>query len=232
MSLYSVKMRASRDGRHISGAERIIPESEVATTVQVLTQRALAHPNGVPDFLNVSASEITTDIRRVPELEVREVPSSSTADTRTFLTDFLTSHGFDARVVDKLYSVTGLRGAMLIDARTGANLSPDPTRGVRVSAMDHVDSTVVATKQHFAEAIVLASKVAAHPNIAAELCMSDDPDYTTGYLTYGGVYHRLAHMKELGERIGTRVFLYDGPSSEVAATIDYLENTPVLVEKQ
>ncbi|MFQ8978941.1 MAG: 6-carboxyhexanoate--CoA ligase [Veillonella sp.] len=29
-----------------------------------------------------------------------------------------------------------------------------------------------------------------------ELCWSDDPDYTVGYVACNGVYHRLPNMKE------------------------------------
>lgn len=229
MSLYSVKMRASAGGRHISGAERIVTVAQLPATTQALTNRALSHPNGVPDFLNVSVTEIIGDIVQVPALEVVEVASQSVADTRTYLQRFFADHKLNPLALELLFSVTGLRGAMLIDARTGANLAPDPDRGGRVSAMDHADSAAAESKQYFAEAMALAAKVASHPNILAELCISDDPAYTTGYLAFEGTYYRLRNCKAPGEKLGTRVFLYDGPASEVAETIDYLENTPVLV---
>lgn len=232
MSLYSVKMRASSAGTHISGAERIVPFDLISATTQALTHRALHHPNGTPDFLNVSVQEITQDIVRVRALEVEEVPSQSVAETTDYLQRFFVANGLNPVALELLYTVTGLRGAMLIDARTGANLSPDPQRGVRVSAMDLVGSTASEEKQYFAEALALSSKVAAHPNILAELCISDDPNYTTGYLAFAGTYYRLRHCKEPGAQLGTRVFLYDGPESEVENTIDYLENTPVLVEQR
>lgn len=223
MSLYSVKMRASRDGAHTSGAERIVKAAEVADVVAKLTQRALTHPNGAPDQLTVTVAELAGEIRRVPALRVVE-------DTADFLPRFFAEHGFHPRALELLRTVTGLRGAMLIDADTGHRLDSDTARGVRVTNMDHAQTQVLPTKQHFAEAMALAAKVASHPNIVAELCISDDPDYTTGYVAHAGTYYRLAGCKETGERIGTRVFLYDGPLEEVAQTIDYLENTPVLVE--
>ena len=40
-----------------------------------------------------------------------------------------------------------------------------------------------------------------------ELCWSDDPDYTVGYVACNGVYHRITNMKEFGSNIGGRVFL-------------------------
>lgn len=232
MSLYSVKMRASAHGAHISGAERIVSRELISVTTQALTNRALSHPNGAPDFLNVSVQEITEPITRVPALEVVEVPSTSVADTGAYLESFFDRNGLNPHALQLLYTVTGLRGAMLIDARTGENLSPDLQRGVRVSAMDHEETELTETKHYFAEAMALASKVAAHPNILAELCISDDPAYTTGYLAFRGTYYRLQHCKQPGAKLGTRVFLYDGTPDELAATIDYLENTPVLVMKR
>lgn len=229
MSLYSVKMRACANGNHISGAERIVPRELLPATTRALTNRALTHPNGTPDFLNVSVTEITEEIVHVPALKVVEVASTSVADTRSYLDHFFAERGLNPVALELLRTVTGLRGAMLIDARTGAHLSPDPNRGVRVSAMDHAESTTSSQKDYFSEAMALASKVASHPHILAELCISDDPQYTTGYLAHEGTYYRLSHCKEPGERLGTRVFLYDGPADEVTATIDYLENTPVLV---
>ena len=62
----------------------------------------------------------------------------------------------------------------------------------------------VATKQdlmnvHMREALVLATKVQSCPGIVGELCWSDDPDYTVGYVACNGIYHRIPNMKEMGE---------------------------------
>ncbi|MEJ6014391.1 6-carboxyhexanoate--CoA ligase [Corynebacterium sp. H127] len=238
MSLFSVKMRAAAGGAHISGAERIVSFNEIAASVEKLTARALSHPKGQPDTLNIKVEAVPEPILRVPALRVQEIPSASTAETDAFLHSFLLKNGWDLAALRLLRNVRGLRGAMLIDAHSGARLDTNLERGVRVSCMDHAhsgsakDSGNAETKgkQHFTEALALASKVCAHPNIVAELCISDDPDYTTGYLAHAGTYYRLRNCKELGSPSGTRVFLYDGPEAELASTIDYLENTPVLVE--
>ena len=57
------------------------------------------------------------------------------------------------------------------------------------------------------EALVLATKVQSCPGIVGELCWSDDPDYTVGYVACNGIYHRIPNMKEMGNPIGGRVFL-------------------------
>ncbi|MCX7492993.1 hypothetical protein OS127_10795 [Corynebacterium sp. P6129] len=62
MTTYSVKMRASSDGQHISGAERLVRSESVPTCVDSLTHRALTHPKGTPD-------EITVTVRAVDGAE-------------------------------------------------------------------------------------------------------------------------------------------------------------------
>ena len=47
--LFSLKMRASCGGRHISGAEKILPESGVPAHLHSLLERAMHHANGEPD---------------------------------------------------------------------------------------------------------------------------------------------------------------------------------------
>ncbi len=77
--------------------------------------------------------------------------------------------------------------------------------------------------------MMLASKIAAHPAILAELCMSDDPDYTTGYVaskSFG--YIRLPNMKKAGSPHGGRVF-FIRPGSDIPNIVAFLELTPVLL---
>ncbi len=85
-----------------------------------------------------------------------------------------------------------MRGAMIIDAVSGERLEPDHERGIRASRFDWTDEALdTMTKKlaaigltHFRthEALALATKVAHAPGIIAELCWSDDPDYTAGYV--------------------------------------------------
>lgn len=48
MPLYSIKMRASKGDLHVSGAERIILQSDISNAVSALTERALHHASAVP----------------------------------------------------------------------------------------------------------------------------------------------------------------------------------------
>lgn len=141
------------------------------------------------------------------------------------------------RAVSQLLSLPeSMRGAMLVDMRTGQRLDPWGQRGVRVSRMSFADETAAITALntagysgvHLEEALVLASKVLSAPGVVSELCISDDPDYTTGYVSYGNTYHRLHHMKPVGSPLGGRLFFVDA-TADIAAIKKYLETTVTLV---
>lgn len=141
------------------------------------------------------------------------------------------------RAVSQLVSLPeSMRGAMLVDMRTGQRLDPWGQRGVRVSRMSFADETAAITALnaagysgvHLEEALVLASKVLSAPGVVGELCISDDPDYTTGYVSYGSTYHRLHHMKPVGSPLGGRLFFVDA-TADIAAIKNYLETTVTLV---
>ena len=67
--------------------------------------------------------------------------------------------------------------------------------------------------------------------IIGELCYSDDPDYTAGYLAskkYG--YVRFTHLKEVGDNTGGRIFLYDSSKKNIDRCINYLQNQKVIIK--
>ena len=122
-----------------------------------------------------------------------------------------------------------MRGAMLVDAISGERLD-EGNRGVRVSHMDSFDSHALGDNEHMREALVLASKVQSAEGVVGELCWSDDPDYTVGYVACNGVYHRIPNMKELGSDIGGRVFFVRS-DIDCESVVEYLEKAPVLVQR-
>jgi 6-carboxyhexanoate--CoA ligase len=79
------------------------------------------------------------------------------------------------------------------------------------------------------EALLLASKVASCNHVVAELCISDDPDYTTGYVASMKLgYVRIPHLKDKGDKEGGRVFFLSD-EADISAAIRYLEKTPVIL---
>ena len=125
-----------------------------------------------------------------------------------------------------------MRGAMLYDIATGTRLEPDQLRGVRATYMDALHSSVVdSCKNHFNEAIVLATKVANAPGMVAELCISDDPNYVTGYVASKELgYVRIMKMKEMNDENGGRIFLFDSRKAKAENCIEYLQKKKVLVD--
>ena len=80
--------------------------------------------------------------------------------------------------------------------------------------------------------MVLAAKVAAAPGMVAELCWSDDPEYTTGYVAsprHG--YVRIPCLKEKNSSNGGRAF-FVSPDADLEALQHFLEEQPVLVQNR
>lgn len=246
--LYSVRMRAAQGapheqgGRHISGAERLVCRQEVAGLTQTMLERAFFHSRGEADFINITVEAIAPEtIQTVPILPVTEMEAPDYEAGRGAAQIVLAAVGVNPAAAAEGFAQLlalpdSMRGAMLICAQTGKRLDTSGMRGVRVSRMD-VDNEAVYTewlaKQgfsgiHIREALVLASKVAAAHGIVAELCWSDDPEYTAGYVASSCTYFRFAHLKPQGCTQGGRLF-FVRPGSDIEALQEYLTRQPVLV---
>lgn len=247
--LYSIKMRSSlggihgRGGRHISGAERIVPEEGVEHSVLAMVRRAERHERGAADFIQVKIERVHhDDISYCPLLSVTDCAADSKESGRERGVSELVRAGVTEKAARKgMAALTSLsdsmRGAMVVDAESGRRLDSLAARGVRCSNMDceDLEAYTEALRQrgmkgdHAREALVLASKVASAPGMVAELCWSDDPGYVTGYVgSPKNGYCRIPVMKEKGDPLGGRVF-FVRPGTDVDALDDYLQNQVVLV---
>ena len=240
--LYSVRMRAAqggpheKGGHHISGAERIVKLEEVGAIAQSLADRALHHSKGTADFINITVDLIpSNEITYIDCLEVEEHRAHMIAEAHQLAIELLQGPEITEVAVQNAIALlkgldSSMRGAMLVDATTGKRIDAG-NRGVRVSHMDSFDSEALGDNDHMREALVLASKVQSGEGIVGELCWSDDPDYTVGYVACNGTYHRIPNMKELGSAIGGRVFFVRSDIDR-DSVIEYLEKTPVLVQRR
>ena len=240
--LYSVRMRAAqggpheKGGHHISGAERIVKLEDVGAMAQSLADRALYHSKGTADFINITVDVIpSNEITYIDCLQVEEHRANTIAEAHQLAIELLQgTHITEVAIQNAMTFLkeldSSMRGAMLVDATTGKRIDIG-NRGVRVSHMDSFDSESLGDNEHMREALVLASKVQSAEGIVGELCWSDDPDYTVGYVACNGIYHRIPKMKELGSHIGGRVFFV---RSEIdrESVIEYLEKAPVLVQRR
>ncbi len=224
--LFCVKMRASVGGRHISGAERIVEGGRVCDVARAMVERVKAPY----DFMNIKV-EAAWEVLRLPALPVSTHEVSTPEEGWSVAERILRDAGFarTSEILSLFAETYPMRGAMLLDADSLERLEPDRERGVRATCMDSEPSPPVAAKNHFAEALTLATKVQAAPGIVAEICVSDDADYVTGYVATHAGYHRITVLKRKGSPLGGRIFLYRGRREDVAETIRYLEKTPVVV---
>ncbi|PLX89259.1 MAG: 6-carboxyhexanoate--CoA ligase [Desulfuromonas sp.] len=245
----SIRMHASLNGHHLSGAERLLPGSESVEDVAVdMLHRALRHTRGRADQVRLTVESIADeDVVRGRLLDLSFFSVGDYRQGRDLAVDLLMKCGIaeSAATTALILMADGaaghrinMRGAMLIDADSGKRYEPDQQRGVRVSRMDMSKEVLSALRQrlaligldnsHVCEALVLASKVATC-GVVAELCWSDDPDYLAGYVAssvYG--YQRIDLMKPAGDLQGGRAFFIRNRCDDVQPLIDALQGTPFL----
>ncbi len=250
--IYSIRMHSSRRGQHISGAERLVPGERLQDIAAELVGRALEHSRGPAEQIRVSIDLVepqrlvTAKLPDVTTVRVADYPQGRRAAREMLLQAGIGAAAIDAAIehmtVGAAPDGSSMRGAMLIDAETGTRLEPDRGRGIRASRMDLSARAEVELSRrlaaqgldnpHVREALVLAGKVLSAPGVVAELCWSDDPHYTAGYLATAELgYRRFPHLKPLGEERGGRAFFVRPQGLDLEALISYLESTPVLFDR-
>ncbi len=228
---------------HISGAETICSRREIRTVVEAYIDRAIAHPRGKPDNIQISIEQLRKKPRVIPALPIMTVTNTSPSCAKTIITRLLTEAGVSTMAITSalsiLYSRDAMRGASLVLMSSGRRVEPDLQRGVRASRFGILKTAkkmLTASLDRYGlntetvrEAVILASKVASCRDVVAEVCISDDPDYTTGYAAsaYRG-YVRIPHIKSKKDRRGGRIFFLR-ENADIYRAIQYLEKTPVII---
>jgi len=227
---------------HISGAEGLYEASDIQKVVKKYMERAMDHPKGKADKIVITVEEVKQPPIAIPALPVSTVKCQSPAEAKKIIVTLLQSSGIAGKALDTAFTVMKkgfMRGAAVITAEKGRRLDPDRKRGVRVSRLGIGGpagrmlslklSRYGINTDTVKEALILASKVMSHRDVMAELCISDNPCYTTGYIAskkFG--YVRIPHIKTGKSRRGGRVFFVkETTDSEVL--ISYLEKIPVII---
>jgi 6-carboxyhexanoate--CoA ligase len=253
-NLWSIRMRASKtiSSRHvaigsqkeihISGAEGLYEKSDIQKIVRSYIERALDHPKGKADKVIITIEDIKQRPKEISALPVATVDCRTPAAGKRLAITLLQLLGISKKAIDKALTLIrkgGMRGAAIITAEKGSRLEPEMERGVRASRLGINKSALKLLSSRLSrqgintdtvrEAIILASKVASFRHVVAELCVSDDPYYTTGYIAskkYG--YLRIPNIKYKRSRSGGRAFFVKG-AINVKGMIYYLENMPVII---
>lgn len=238
-----VSRKGSEQAIHISGAEGLYKTSEINKIIKEYALRAMGHPRGRPDKVVITVEEIREIPVVVPPLPFSTVRCVSPDDARQIIAHLLLDAGVSGRAIRNgmrvVFAKAAMPGASIVTVNSGIRVEPDRKRGVRVSRLgikksaerdlsgklskDGINTPTVR------EAIMLASKVTSCEDVMAELCVSDDPGYTTGYVASRKAgYIRVPHIKKKGSSCGGRVF-FVGENADVRRIIEYLEKVPVIL---
>jgi 6-carboxyhexanoate--CoA ligase len=238
------KAAGSRKELHVSGAEGIYDTSEINLVIKKYTDRALSHPRGNPDKIALTIEELKQKPTVISSLPVTTLKCSSYKEASSIAVEMLLSLAVSKKAITKAFKILTakktMRGASLITMQSGKRVEPDKERGVRVSRLGIQKTSRSILSRRLSkmdinndtvkEALTLASKAALHPDIIAEVCISDDPDYTTGYIASKKLgYLRIPNIKNYGDMNGGRVFFIK-ETSDILGITDYLEKTPVIIK--
>ena len=243
-------MRSSLNEAHIAGAERLVDGEFVHVLPELMLQAISSYK--IPDKIIISVDAIEpSSVIYTRSLDIKTIESSSPEDSAKISADMLNENGVSDAAIEKAFYLlrTGpspagrnMRGAIIMDAATGERMEPDSYRGVRVSRVDYSVDLRNALEERLRElgifhrrvidALAIASKITDRKENIAELCRSDDPEYTTGYVaSKKSGYVRLANMKEKGNPIGGRVFFVNRQDLNLEEYIYYLEKQPVIIDR-
>jgi 6-carboxyhexanoate--CoA ligase len=239
----AVNRKGSQQEIHISGAEGLYQFADIKKVAEDYLLRAMSHPKGRPDKVVITVEKIEERPRMIGCLPFSTLPCRSAEGAQKIVEELLSGAGISRRAIQKalrlLSGRAAMRGGAVMRSLSGLRAEPDRKRGLRVSRLgmekaagkrlserlskEGIDTVTVK------EAIVLASKVASCKGVMAELCVSDDPGYTTGYVASKGLgYVRIPHIKKKGSLSGGRVFFIE-EDADLKRVVEYLEKRPVLV---
>ena len=243
--LFSIRMRASKEHTHISGAERIVRERDIDKTVFELISRANAHERGIPTNINISIDSLYgREMLALPPLPVRSLDATDVLKGREkAVVELLMAGVSETAAMSAMAAITAgsaMHGAIIMDSLSGGRLETDCAKCIRARAVDYDEGSLSnltreiesagLNRSRLKDALALATKVAGAPGAVAELCISDDPGYVTGYVAsrkHG--YIRITPLKPEGDFTGGRVFFVDSFRFDIEEYTEYLRETPVLV---
>lgn len=248
-------MHASLKSVHVSGAERLLKGDHIEGVLTDLICRALTS-YAMPDEISLTVDSVDPDsVTCIKSLGVRTMTSSSCEEALRVAKEVLESNGIPSIVIKRAFDLlrsdpaicvapegANMRGAVIMDAFTGERMEPDMKRGVRVSRIDYTeDARLILEKglrscgiyhKRVMDALAIATKVSNRREAMAELCWSDNPDYTTGYVaSRGSGYVRITNMKERGSLRGGRVFFINPEGMDLNQYINHLERQPVMIDR-
>lgn len=222
--MYSIKMRASNQQIHISGAETICEFENLEKTIKKYFNKGFYHENGSIDFLNLKIEKITKPIQNLETLTIIQNQNASMEDlaNNSGVSDKALKNGF--KYIENDISYTG---AIVLSAKTGERLDSTENRGIRVTNFAFKDRNKINDiSERVKDALSIATCINSFNNVKGELCVSEDLNYTTGYYaspTLG--YNRIFNIKKKNTRQGGRIIFVD-EKIDLNNYIVFLEEIP------
>ncbi len=222
--MFSVKMRASQDNEHISGAETICEEHDIETAIQHFFRKGFNHQNGKSDFLNLKIEQVKEPLIQLSALQIID-------EQHVDLMKLCTENGITKqaleRGLDYIHDDTRYTGALILSMQTGERLDQTGKRGVRATRFCFNNTReYIQLKERVQDSLSLATILTHHDAVHGELCVSDDMHYTTGYFaTKRSGYHRLYNVKEDNSRAGGRIVFVED-SLNIEDYTEFLELVP------
>lgn len=239
MNYFSLKMRASIEGQHISGAERITEKENLENVILELLNRPISY-----DFLNIKVEKLKEIEYIKKSLDIKSYTFSDYIEANDFAISLLENVGIQKEISKKyiwlLHNGAGefgsnMRGAMIVNLN-GERLEIDKSRGVRTTNVDFLNRKDIEKRLlekgfslRTVDALALSTKNLNHPDIVAEYCISDQPDYTTGYVATKGLYNRISPLKKYGNIKGGRIYFVKN-NVNVIELYNYLQNKSFLIK--
>lgn len=246
-------MRIHREGEHLSGAEDLVPLQEINPVLTSFWQRLFPFVGleGTLPLQQIVTIDpvLEKDILRKSLLAVQTMKSESSEETGKALPGLLRHilpSGRTELILEifknEILGSAPRNGALLVTSE-GRILPEGFSGGIRTthvgcvsllrrSLENQLDSFFGKPNHRFVDALVLASKVLSSGRVLLEICASDDPQYTTGYVAsplFG--YVRIPHIKRQGIRRGGRLYVIS-PDSPLPGLLSFLSSTPVLFGSQ
>ncbi|MBL7573943.1 6-carboxyhexanoate--CoA ligase [Staphylococcus saccharolyticus] len=222
--MYSIKMRASNEDIHISGAETMCEFDDLENYLKKHFNKAFYHENGTIDFLNLKIEKVKEPIQILRVLPVIEDLDDTLEQLakQTGVSEYALNKGFEYIKNDINYS-----GAIILSARTGHRLDNTGNRGIRVSNLAFKTCKRNGEiSERVKDARALATCMNTFEGVKAELCVSDDLNYTTGYYASSKLgYHIIFNIKKKATRqVGRIIFVDD--HIDLNQYITFLESIP------
>lgn len=235
---------------HISGGERLVLSEELNNGIELFLHRALNHPLGHPDFINLKVIKIDpAKITKIQSLHIHTLEVKNANEGIETAKSILKNLSLKEEAIQQAMNwiMNGgapgnrnMRGAILFDAFNLRRLEDDLSAGIRATNLDMSkeaeNDLVTMLKQQGTynsrtrDAITIASKICNYPGVIAELCCSDDPDYTGGYVASKKLgYVRINQLKCHGHKFGGRVIFLDPTYCNIEDYKNYLKNTLILI---